>query len=88
MPAGNILDDPRIPPPGTTLMNSGVDPHTGVRSSQVVWTDANPDPTDPTGDNPQITRQTIVRVTARDTEDGQQLPQAPNAGNVSLIMEN
>lgn len=69
-------------------MNSGVDPHTGVRSSQVVWTDANPDPTDPTGDNPQITRQTIVRVTARDTEDGQQLPQAPNAGNVSLIMEN
>ena len=88
MPAGNILDDPRIPPPGTTLMNSGVDPHTGVRSSQVVWTDANPDPTDPTRDNPQIARQTIARVTARDTEDGQQLPQAPNAGNVSLIMEN
>lgn len=78
LPTGNILDEPRIPPPGTTLMNSGVDPRTGVKTSQVVWTDANPDPTDPTGDNPQITRQTIVRVTARDTEDGQ-LPQPPSA---------
>ncbi|XP_071161226.1 uncharacterized protein [Mytilus edulis] len=79
LPPGNILDDPRIPPPGTTLMNSGVDPRTGVKTSQVVWTDSNPDPTDPRGDNPQITRQTIVRVTARDTEDAQ-LPKPGGTG--------
>lgn len=84
VPAGNILDDPRIPPPGTTLMNSSVDPRTGVKTSQVVWTDSNPDPTDPTGDNPQITRQTIVRVTARDTQNGQ-LPQPPSASKSNFL---
>lgn len=85
VPSGTVLDDPQIPAPGTTMVRSGVDPNTGVQSTQVVWTDSKPDPTDPRGGNPQITRKTITRVTARDTE-GNILQAAPDPGNSILIL--
>ena len=77
VPAGTILDDPQVPPPGTSLVRYDDDPTTGIKTSQVIWTDSKPDPTDPPpGENPQITRKTITRVTTRATTD--ELPDAPN----------
>lgn len=77
VPAGTILDDPQIPAPGTSVMRYDEDPLSGVKTSQVVWTDAKKDPTDPPPDSStQITRKTITRITTRATED--ELPDAPN----------
>ena len=77
VPAGTILDDPQVPPPGTSLVRYDDDPSTGIKTSQVIWTDSKPDPTDPPPDsNPQITRKTITRVTTKATTD--ELPDAPN----------
>ncbi|KAL3852712.1 hypothetical protein ACJMK2_016330 [Sinanodonta woodiana] len=78
VPAGTILDDPQVPPPGTSLVRYGEDPRTGIKTSQVIWTDAKPDPTDPIPEpgGPQITRKTITRVTMQSTKDD--LPNAPN----------
>ncbi|XP_052285622.1 uncharacterized protein LOC127881616 isoform X2 [Dreissena polymorpha] len=70
VPAGTILDDPEIPQPGTSLMRYGEDPLSGVKTSQVVWTDARRDPTDPPPDSSsQVTRKTITRITTRATKD-------------------
>ncbi|XP_060079425.1 uncharacterized protein LOC132558833 [Ylistrum balloti] len=77
-PTGTVLDDPNLPPPGTTMMRSGVDPESGAQVNQVVWSDVNRDPTDPVGvDNPQITRKTMVRVTTKANEGGD-VPDAPS----------
>lgn len=77
VPAGTVLDDPRVPPPGTSMVRYDDDPTTGVKTSQVIWTDSKPDPTDPPPDsNPQVTRKTITRVTTKATTD--ELPDAPN----------
>ncbi|XP_053378197.1 uncharacterized protein LOC123529221 [Mercenaria mercenaria] len=77
VPAGTILDDPRLPDPGTSLVRYDDDPLSGVKTSQVVWTDARKDPTDPPPDSSsQITRKTITRITTKATED--ELPDAPN----------
>lgn len=77
VPAGTVLDDPQVPPPGTSIVRYDDDPSTGVKTSQVIWTDSKPDPTDPPPDsNPQITRKTITRVTTKATTD--ELPDAPN----------
>lgn len=76
VPAGTILDDPQIPPPGTSLVRYDDDPITGIKTSQVIWADSQPDPTDPPpGSNPQVIRKTITRVTTRSTKDN--LPDAP-----------
>ena len=77
VPAGTVLDDPQVPPPGTSLVRYDDDPTSGIKTSQVIWTDSKPDPTDPPPDsNPQITRKTITRVTTKATTD--ELPDAPN----------
>lgn len=77
VPAGTVLDDPQVPPPGTSLVRYDDDPTTGIKTSQVIWTDSKPDPTDPPpGSNPQVTRKTITRVTTKATTD--ELPDAPN----------
>lgn len=77
-PAGTVLDDPNLPPPGTTMMRTGIDPLSGAQVNQVVWSDVNRDPTDPVGvDNPQITRKTMVRVTTKANEGGG-VPDAPS----------
>lgn len=77
VPAGTILDDPHVPKPGTSLMRYDNDPISGVKTSQVIWTDARKDPTDPPPDSStQITRKTITRITTRSTDD--QLTEAPN----------
>ena len=77
VPAGTILDDPRVPKPGTSLMRYDEDPLSGVKTSQVIWTDAKKDPTDPPPDSStQITRKTISRVTTKSTDN--QLTEAPN----------
>lgn len=79
VPSGTILDDPRLPDPGTSLVRYDEDPLSGIKSSQVVWTDARRDPTDPPPDSAtQITRKTITRITTRATQD--ELPDAPNPG--------
>ncbi|XP_059139814.1 uncharacterized protein LOC131927948 [Physella acuta] len=50
----------------SVAVKTGTDPKTGVNTTQVVWTDIVPDPTDPKpGENPQITRKTITRVTTK-----------------------
>ncbi|KAK3102143.1 hypothetical protein FSP39_009150 [Pinctada imbricata] len=74
IPAGNILDDSQLPPPGGTVVRSAVDPATGSQVNQVVWTGVTRDPTDPPPgeDNPQITRKNIARVTTKAHEYGQQ----------------
>lgn len=47
-------------------MKSYADPDTGMQTTQVLWTDNVPDPTDPQpGDSSQVTRKTITRVTTR-----------------------
>ncbi|KAK3585831.1 hypothetical protein CHS0354_038356 [Potamilus streckersoni] len=78
VPAGTILDDPQVPPPGSSLIRYGEDPQTGMKTSQVIWTDSKPDPTDPIPEpgGPQITRKTITRVTMQSTKDD--LPNAPS----------
>lgn len=77
VPAGTILDDPQVPKPGTSVMRYDEDPLSGIKTSQVIWTDAKKDPTDPPPDSAtQITRKTITRVTTRSTEN--QLTEAPN----------
>lgn len=77
VPAGTILDDPQVPQPGTSLMRYDDNPLTGVKTSQVIWTDAKKDPTDPPPDSAtQITRKTITRITTKSTED--QLTDAPD----------
>ncbi|OWF42502.1 uncharacterized protein LOC110460978 [Mizuhopecten yessoensis] len=77
-PTGTVLDDPNLPPPGTTMMRTGIDPVSGAQVNQVVWSDLNRDPTDPVGvDNPQITRKTMVRVTTKANEGGG-VPDAPS----------
>ena len=77
VPAGTILDDPRLPEPGTSLVRYDEDPLSGIKTSQVVWTDARKDPTDPPPDSStQITRKTITRITTKATQD--ELPDAPN----------
>ncbi|XP_033746044.1 uncharacterized protein LOC117331441 [Pecten maximus] len=77
-PTGTVLDDPNLPPPGTTMMRTGIDPVSGAQVNQVVWSDVNRDPTDPVGvDNPQITRKTMVRVTTKANEGGG-VPDAPS----------
>ncbi|KAH9496337.1 hypothetical protein Btru_010647 [Bulinus truncatus] len=58
------------PDPGqgqrSVALKSGTDPKTGIHTTQVVWTDSVPDATDPKpGENPQITRKTITRVTTK-----------------------
>ncbi|CAL1539905.1 unnamed protein product [Lymnaea stagnalis] len=58
------------PDPGqgqrSVALKSGTDPKSGIHTTQVVWTDTVPDPTDPKpGENPQITRKTITRVTTK-----------------------
>ncbi|GFR61945.1 hypothetical protein ElyMa_001858600 [Elysia marginata] len=58
------------PDPGqghrSVAMKSGTDPHTGIHTTQVVWTDTAPDPSDPKpGEDPQVTRKTITRVTTK-----------------------
>lgn len=79
-PMGTVLDDPNLPPPGTTMMRTGIDPDSGAQVNQVVWSDLNHDPTDPVGvDNPQITRKTMVRVTTKANEGGG-VPDAPSPG--------
>lgn len=85
VPAGTILDDPQLPAPGTSLVRYDEDPLSGVKTSQVVWTDARKDPTDPPPDSAtQITRKTITRITTRATQD--ELPDAPNPSK--CILEN
>lgn len=81
VPAGTILDDPQVPPPGGAIVRSAVDKKTGAQINQTIWADSKREPTDPPpGDhNPQITRKTIVRVTTKDSKDGQ-LPIAPDPG--------
>ena len=86
VPAGTILDDPRVPPPGTSMVRYDDDPKTGVKTSQVIWTDSKPDPTDPPpGSNPQITRKTITRVTTKGTTD--ELPDAPNPSKSNNLVK-
>ena len=47
-------------------MKSFADPDTGMQTTQVLWTDSVPDPTDPKpGDSSQVTRKTTTRVTTR-----------------------
>lgn len=58
------------PDPGqghrSIAMKSGTDPHSGIHTTQVVWTDTAPDPSDPKpGENPQVTRKTVTRVTTK-----------------------
>ncbi|XP_067684312.1 uncharacterized protein [Haliotis asinina] len=58
------------PEPGagqrSAVMRSGVDPHTGMQTNQVMWRDTIVDPSDPPPDaNPQITRKTLTRITTR-----------------------
>ncbi|RUS77105.1 hypothetical protein EGW08_015121 [Elysia chlorotica] len=58
------------PDPGqghrSVAMKSGTDPQSGIHTTQVVWTDTAPDPSDPKpGDNPQVTRKTVTRVTTK-----------------------
>lgn len=79
VPAGTVLDDPQVPPPGGTIIRSAVDKKTGAQVNQTIWTDSKREPTDPPPgeQNPQITRKTIVRVTTKDSKDGQ-LPSAPD----------
>lgn len=81
VPAGTVLDDPQVPPPGGTIIRSAVDKKTGAQVNQTIWTDSKREPTDPPPgeQNPQITRKTIVRVTTKDSKDGQ-LPSAPDPG--------
>lgn len=70
VPAGTVLDDPQIPQPGTSLMRYDEDPLSGIKTSQVVWTDAKKDPTDPPPDSAtQVTRKTITRITTRATKE-------------------
>ena len=78
VPAGTILDDPQVPPPGMTVARYDDDPVTGVKTSQVIWTDSKPDPTDPLpgSEGPQITRKTITRITTKTNKDD--LPDAPD----------
>ncbi|KAL5015437.1 hypothetical protein ScPMuIL_009707 [Solemya velum] len=78
VPAGTVLDDPYVPGPGGTVVRTGQDPNTGARINQVVWTDTNPDPTDPVGSDPQITRKTITRVTTKSNNNQGSLPDPPN----------
>ncbi|GFN90878.1 hypothetical protein PoB_001738400 [Plakobranchus ocellatus] len=58
------------PDPGqghrSVAMKSGTDPLSGIHTTQVVWTDTAPDPSDPKpGENPQVTRKTVTRVTTK-----------------------
>lgn len=60
----------------SAMVRSGFDPTTGCQTSQVMWAEKVPDPTDPgPGDNASITRKTINRITTRSTYD--QLPDNP-----------
>lgn len=61
-PGTSIFDEPGH---RAAVMRSGIDPHTGNEVNQVVWTDTIPDPTDPPGPNPSVTRKTITRITTR-----------------------
>lgn len=57
---------PPDPGPGhrSMAMKSATDPDTGIHTTQILWTDTVPDPTDPgPDDSSQITRKTITRVT-------------------------
>ncbi|KAK7101650.1 uncharacterized protein [Littorina saxatilis] len=59
---------PPDPGPGhrSMAMKSFADPDTGMQTTQVLWTDNVPDPTDPgPEDNSQVTRKTTTRVTTR-----------------------
>ncbi|XP_041350080.1 uncharacterized protein LOC121369214 [Gigantopelta aegis] len=62
--AGAVPPDPG-PGHRSAVMKSGIDPNTGMQTTQVTWTDNIVDPSDPPGPNPQVTRKTITRVTAR-----------------------
>ncbi|XP_013064322.2 uncharacterized protein LOC106053327 [Biomphalaria glabrata] len=58
------------PDPGqgqrSVALKSGTDPKSGIHTTQVVWTDTVPHATDPKpGENPQITRKTITKVTTK-----------------------
>ncbi|XP_029652201.1 general transcriptional corepressor trfA [Octopus sinensis] len=60
----------------SAMVRSGFDPTTGCQTSQVMWAEKVPDPTDPgPSDNPSITRKTINRITTRSTYD--RLPDNP-----------
>ena len=71
--AGAVPPDPG-PGHRSAVMKSGIDPKTGMQTTQVTWTDNIVDPSDPPGPNPQVTRKTITRVTARSGEGD--LPEA------------
>lgn len=75
VPHGTIMEDPG-PGHKSAVVRSGVDPDTGTQTTQVVWTDTIPDPTDPPGPNPSITRKTVTRVTTKGTYG--ELPKDPN----------
>ena len=66
-----------IPGQKSAVVKSGFDPRTGCQTTQVLWADSIPDPTDPDPevDNPCITRKTINRITTRSTYGN--LPENP-----------
>lgn len=66
-----------VPGQKSAVVKSGYDPSTGCQTTQVLWTDSIPDPTDPEPgvDNPCITRKTINRITTRSTYGN--LPENP-----------
>lgn len=66
--AGAAPPDPGAPH-RSMAMKSFADPDSGVQTTQVLWTDTVPDPTDPKpGDSSQITRKNLTRVTTRSGE--------------------